>query len=127
VLPSTAVIDAVVSVVVNEPFVTTRIRPLLLYPSAAVGPGEWVDVVAGDMGTTKVHDAIFILQGPGSKYERLVHIQFGIAAGMVYIPAHLAPGLWALGAEDPSEVTVIRPNHFGGVVLFDLAVFTVGR
>jgi hypothetical protein len=107
--------------VVNQAL-PTIVRPLLI--SGALRPGATVTVVAVDLTRTH-HNALFILQGPGLRAQRVVQVTSGLAAGVVHLPYTLSHGNWALGAEDLSRIQVIPRHKPTGMVLLDLAIFSV--
>jgi hypothetical protein len=115
---------AITQAIVNQGLPTT-VRPLLL-DRTSPRPGEQITVVAADLAVSSAHDALFILQGPGGRSQRLVQISSGVAVGLVTLPSHLAAGTWALAVQDISGVHLIngRPT---GKVLLDLAVFTIAE
>jgi len=114
-------VPSLAQAIVNQP-VSTLARPLLV--SAALRPGENVIVAAGDLPLAPPHDAMFILQGPNSRAQRLVQVSRGVAAGVVTIPASLSPGTWVLAAEDLSQLRAIAARRPSGPVYLDLAVVT---
>ncbi len=121
-LPSNGV-TTIAQAIVNKA-VSTTVRPLLINTPSLV-PGEKVTVAAGDLGSGARHDALFILQGPTKRYQRLVQVNFGVAVGVVTIPTDLSPGTWALGVMDLTKVSISGGQKPAGTVLLDLAVFTV--
>jgi hypothetical protein len=115
---------AIAQAIVNQGLPTT-VRPLLL-DRISPRPGEQITVVAADLVASSAHDALFILQGPGGRSQRLVQVSSGVAAGLVTLPTHLEAGTWALAVQDISGVHLMngRPT---GTVLLDLAVFTIAK
>lgn len=117
-----AQLPGLVQAVVNQP-VHTVTRPLLI--STALNPGATVAVAAGDLPTSPSHDALFILQGPTSRAQRLVAVRHGVAVGVVTLPASLPRGTSILAAEDFSRLRVSGQARPTGIVLLDIAVFSV--
>ena len=93
--------------------------------STALNPGATVAVAAGDLPTSPSHDALFILQGPTSRAQRLVAVRHGVAVGVVTLPASLPRGTSILAAEDFSRLRVSGQARPTGIVLLDIAVFSV--
>jgi hypothetical protein len=116
-------IKEITQAIVNQP-VPTLVRPLLVSVSA-LHPGQTLTVAAADLRSTP-HDVLFILQGPGGRAQRLVQVSHGVSVGTVTLPSALAPGVWALAAEDLSGVHAHGIKRPTGKVLLDLTVFTVG-
>jgi hypothetical protein len=116
-------IKEITQAIVNQP-VPTLVRPLLVGVSA-LHPGQTLTVAAADLRSTP-HDVLFILQGPGGRAQRLVQVSHGVSVGTVTLPSGLAPGVWALAAEDLSGVHAHGIKRPTGKVLLDLTVFTVG-
>lgn len=106
--------------IVNQP-AKTIVRPLLI--STGLHAGENVTVIAGDLPPTPPHDAMFILEGPNSRAQRLVQVTHGIAAGIVTIPRSLRPGTWTLAVEDLSHLDLPGTGLPVGTAFLDLAVF----
>jgi len=115
-------IRQVTQAIIDQP-VPTTVRPLLVSASS-LHPGETLTVAAGDLPDTP-HDVLFILQGPSSRSQKLVQVIHGIAVGAVTLPASLAPGQWALAAEDLSDVHVPGKGRPQGTALLDLTIFTI--
>ena len=115
-------IKEITQAIVNQP-VPALVRPLLVSVSA-FHPGQTLTVAAGDLGSAP-HDVLFILQGPGVRAQRLVQVSHGVSVGTVTLPSALAPGTWALAAEDLSGVHAHGIKRPTGTVLLDLTVFTL--
>lgn len=115
-------IRRVTQAIVDQP-VPTTVRPLLVSVSS-FRPGETLTVAAGGLPDTS-HDVLFILQGPSSRSQRLVHVIHGVAVGAVTLPASLAPGQWALAAEDLSGLQVPGQGRPHGTALLDLSIFKI--
>jgi hypothetical protein len=115
-------IRQVTQAIVDQP-VPTAVRPLLVSVSS-FHPGETLTVAAGGLPDTP-HDVLFILQGPSSRSQRLVHVIHGVAVGAVTLPNSLAPGQWALAAEDLSGVQVPGKGRLHGTALLDLSIFKI--
>jgi hypothetical protein len=109
---------------VNQP-VPVHVQPLLV-SAQVLQPGETVTVAAGRLGTARVHAALFILQGPSYRAERLVQVRYGVAAAAVSLPRAMARGLWALGVEDLSGLHSVSHDQVSGIALLDLGIFSVG-
>jgi len=109
--------------IVNQPG-PALVRPLLVSVSA-LHAGQTLTVAAGDLGSGP-HDVLFILQGPGVRAQRLVQVSHGVSVGIVTLPSTLAPGTWALAAEDLAAVHAQGARRPTGTVLLDLTVFALG-
>jgi hypothetical protein len=117
-LPPRAALGRAVAAVINEPD-PLLIRPLFL-SSETVRPGGTVIVAATHLGISPPHhDALFILQGPGGRYQRLVAVGGQVAAGVVTLPATLQAGSWIIAVEDLSQL------GSEGRVLVDIAELSV--
>lgn len=115
-------IKQIAQAIVNQP-VPALVRPLLVNVSA-FRPGQTLTVAAGELGSAP-HDVLFILAGPGTRAQRLVQVSHGVSVGTITLPGTLAPGTWALAAEDLSGVHAQGTRRPTGTVLLDLTVFTV--
>lgn len=110
--------------IVNQP-VPTQVRRLLV-SREQLRPGETLTMVAGKLPLAPAHAALFVVQGPDYRAQRLVQVRLGIAAALVTLPGHMAPGTWALAAEDLSRLHLAPGGHVTGLVLLNLGIFTVG-
>ena len=115
-------INEIAQAIVNQP-VRTLVRPLLVNVSA-FHAGQTLTVAAGDLRAVP-HSVLFILQGPGGRAQRLVRVSHGVSVGMVTLPSPLAPGTWALAAEDLSGVHARGIKRPTGTILLDLTIFTL--
>ncbi len=104
--------------------VATNVRPLLV-SSTTISPGETVTVAGGDLPATPPHDALFVLQGPADRYERLVQVRYGVAVGEVHLPSTMASGSWAIAVEDGSQIHATSSRVVAGTDLVDLGIFKV--
>jgi hypothetical protein len=111
--------------VVNQP-VDTSTRPILTDVSQ-LRPGATITVVAPNLPSRPAHDALFILQGPGYRGERLVQVRSGVAAALIRLPTTVSTGTWVLASEDLSGLVISSQNQLSGDVVLDLGIFDVGR
>lgn len=84
-----------------------------------------MDVVAARLPSAPAHYALFVLEGPGYRGQRLVQAIDGVAAGIVTLPKTMKKGTWAIGVEDLSQVTAGPGDSVQGQVLLDLGIFRV--
>lgn len=110
-------------VIVAQPL-TTEVRPLLVSDVRLSG-GEKVNVVAARLPNSPAHYALFVLEGPGYRGQRLVQAVDGVAAGIVTLPKTMKKGTWAIGVEDLSQVTAGTGDSVQGDILLDLGIFKV--
>jgi len=66
-------------------------------------------VAAAQLGAAP-HDVLFILQGPGGRWQRLVQAWQDVSVAVVTLPSRLAHGTWALAVEDDSGI-VFAAGH----------------
>ena len=120
-------IPSLAQAIVNQP-VPTVVHPLLLSVQASqLHPGSSLTVVAGGFPQQPPHDALFVLLGPSYRGERLVKLQFGVAAAIIALPSSMTAGTWAVAAEDVSQLKPDLVHHkIAGDVILGLGVFTVG-
>lgn len=120
--PAPAVRASAVALVIQP--VPIRVQPLLTSQSQ-LRAGANIVVAAGRLSSIARHSALFVLLGPGYRAQRLVAVRDGIAAGVVRLPASMAPGTWALGVEDLSELHVGSHHQVHGTVILDLGIFAL--
>lgn len=121
-MPSGTALRGAVAAVINQP-VPVDVRPLLV-STDGWRAGAHITVVAATRAGGQ-HDVLFILQGPGSRAERLVACRDGLAAGVVVLPTPLAHGTWYLAVQDLSALSPGPNGRPLGTALVGLGVVTV--
>lgn len=123
-IPSHQALLSVLAGTINQPL------PLavhsLFVSSSDPRPGSAFTVAAAHLGTAPHHAALFILQGPDFRAERLVAEGDGVAAGVVTLPAHMTAGTWYFLVEDLSGVTATGTTD-SGTVIVDVGQLTIDR
>lgn len=107
----------------------TQISPVRVLPlltdRTSFASGAQITVAAARMGPSE-HDVLYILQGPGGRWQRLVQAEHGVAVALVTLPDHLAVGTWALAVEDDSGIDLTPGSASpSGQIQLDLLTFRV--
>jgi hypothetical protein len=123
--PAQSALRTALATVINQP------QPLevrkLFASTDQLRPSAIVTVVAAHLPHSKHHAALFILDGPNYRGEHLVTVgPLGVAAGIITLPDHLAPGTWYIAVQDLSELHLDRASHLTGTVHVRIGSFRAG-
>lgn len=117
-MPSATLLREASASVINEP--DRVVLSPLFTSSQAVSPGAKVIVAATKLGALAHHAALLVLQGPGGRFQDLLAVRSGVAAGVVSLPTTLKAGSYFLVVEDLSEL-----DDGAGQVLADIGLLSV--
>lgn len=120
--PPKSQLRGVLAVVLNIPVPITARG---LYASSdTLAAGQQITISAAEL-SPGTHSVLIILQGPGYRGEHLVQAEQRVTAGVVTMPAHLAPGTWYIAVEDQEGITTNSSGGVTGSALVDIGQFTV--
>jgi hypothetical protein len=122
-VPARHTLQAVLAGTINEPF-QLMVHPLFVSTSEAK-PGGTITVAATHLGTVPQHAALFILQGPHFRAEKLVEVGDRVAAGVVTLPTRMNGGAWYFLVQDASGITVTGDGKDTGSIIVDVGRLSV--
>lgn len=120
--PSKGQLRGVLAAVLNLP--VPIIARGLYSSSDTLSPGAQITIAAAAL-SPGTHPVLFILRGPDYRADHLVQAANQVAAGVVTLPAHLAPGTWYVAVEDQEGITTNASGAVTGTALVDIAQFVV--